>query len=494
MGSDNIPVKLLKKCASIIKTPLAHIINQILQTGKYPQRLKEAMVKPIYKKGSKENIDNYRPISLLSNVNKIFERIIFDKLMQFFEANNILLKQQYGFRQGKSTLNAIYQALTSIIRSLNQNNVTAALCLDLSKAFDRVNHEKLLAKMEKYGIRGVALKLIESYLSKRTQKTISRGRNGNIIRSDSKQVLNGVPQGSILGPLLYIIYANDLVQTTNNDVIMFADDASIIYKAENQNACIKSLETDLKNMNEWFLNNILMLNLEKTKLLIFRAKNEQLNLRFQDCAVESVENLSFLGVNIDRNLNWSSHVEKISPMIARYGYALRTIRMIGLDAALTAYHAYVHSRIRYGIIFWGRSTEAQRVFLLQKRCLRIIFGMNQYETCRNIFKNFNILTLYGLYIYESVMFIVNNYDDFKDLQLQHSYNTRGKNILQEDKPNYSYLQKNVTYSLLTLWNKLPEKFKSLPNKVQKQKLKSFLIDKSYYNIGEFLQEGDFEKL
>lgn len=115
MGSDNIPVKLLKKCASIIKTPLAHIINQILQTGKYPQRLKEAMVKPIYKKGSKENIDNYRPISLLSNVNKIFKRIIFDKLMQFFEANNILLKQQYGFRQGKSTLNAIYQALTSII-------------------------------------------------------------------------------------------------------------------------------------------------------------------------------------------------------------------------------------------------------------------------------------------------------------------------------------------------------------------------------------------
>lgn len=179
---------------------------------------------------------------------------------------------------------------------------------------------------------------------------------------------------------------------------MFADDASIICRAENQNACIKSLETDLKNMNEWFLNNNLMLNLEKTKLLIFREKYEQLNLRFQDCAVESVENLSFLGVNIDRNLNWSSHVEKISPMIARYGYALRTIRMIGLDAALTAYHAYVHSRIRYGIIFWGRSKEAQRVFLLQKRCLRIIFGMNQYETCRNIFKNFNILTLYGLYI------------------------------------------------------------------------------------------------
>lgn len=495
VGNDEIPVGLLKKCATIISKPLTHIINQTMLTGRYPQLLKEAIVKPLYKKGSKEDFDNYRPISLLSNVNKIFERIIFDRMMKFFEENKILANQQCGFRRGKSTIHAIYQALKTIIKSLNEQHATAALCLDLSKAFDRVHHQILIRKLEKYGIRGVALELIKTYLTDRTQKTVSRGLDGKMIESGAKHVQIGVPQGSILGPLLYIIYTNDLVQITDNDVVMFADDTSIICCANNEETCRTSLRNDMENLGNWFADNNLVLNVNKTKLLVFREKDRKIDIKYKGVDIESVESIPFLGVLIDRNLSWKDQIEKVATNIARHCYALRTIRnAVGLDAALTAYHAFFQSRMRYGIIFWARSTEVERVFRLQKRSLRIIFGMKQDESCRGVFRDYRILTLYSLYIYESVMFVLNNFEEFKCMKNDHPYHTRGKNYLIQDRANYTYLQKNVTYSLLKIWNKLPEIFKGHPFHVKKRKLKNFLLNKCYYNLREFLDENNFEGL
>lgn len=347
VGIDGIPVRLLKICASLIVVPLTHIMNQILITGKYPQKMKEALVKPLYKKGNKASFENYRPVSLLSNINKIFERIIFDKFIQFFEKNQILVKQQYGFRKGKSTINAIYQTLTNIIKSLNQNQVTATLCLDLSKAFDRVQHDILLLKLEKTGIRGTALELIRSYLTGRTQRISSRGKDGHIKTSKSCNIEVGVPQGSLMGPLLYIIYTNDLVLTTNSDMVMFADDTSITCKEANASICERVLQCDLERLVEWFNMNQLIVNFEKTKLIIFRQKNENIELCHQGKQIEVVKSLSFLGVQIDQNLNWKDHIEKLAPNIAQQCYAVKLIRkMVGLDAALAVYHSYVQSKIR----------------------------------------------------------------------------------------------------------------------------------------------------
>lgn len=376
---------------------------------------------------------------------------------------------------------------------MNQQHTTAALCLDLSKAFDMVNHQRLLAKMEKYGIRGVALTLMKNYLTNRTQRTISRSKDGEIKTSKLKQVESGVPQGSILGPLLYILYTNDLVQTTDNDMVMFADDTTIVCEAEDGKECQLNLENDMKNINKWVSNNNLMLNLKKTKLLLFRGRNDQVNLKHQDTKIETVFSTPFLGIIIDRNLGWKDQIDKTATTIARHCYALRIVRdTVGTDAALTSYHAYIHSTIRYGIIFWARSTESERIFRLQKRCIRVIFGMRQMETCRTVFKNHGILTLYSMYIYESVIFVINNISEFKNLE--HPYNTRGKNYLIEEKANFTYLQRNVTYSLLAIWNKLPENFKNRTLNAQKSGLKRFLMKKCYYSVDEFLQDSNFEEL
>lgn len=496
VGYDEIPVDLLKTCASILVKPLTHIINRILQGGEYPQALKEALVKPIHKKGNKNIYDNYRPISILSNINKIFERIIFDKVLHFFDINNILVKQQCGFRQGKSTINAMYQALNSIIKSLNKNQVTSALCLDLTKAFDSVNHNILLEKMEKYGIRGVALDLFRSYLTRRTQRTTERGKNGKQVISDPLHVERGVPQGSILGPLLYIIYTNDLIHVTSNDMVMFADDVSMILSRKTVTECKDQLECDLKNLEEWFKRNELVINIDKTKLLVFRERNKDaISLTYHGKTIKTEDAVPFLGIYIDRDLSWKTQIENLSTSIARYCYALRILtNTISEEAALTAYYAYVQSKLRYGIIFWGNSVEVERIFIMQKRCLRTIFKMKYNESCRNIFIGNNLLTLYSLFIYECVMYVSNNFNDFKELLLSHEYNTRGKNYLSREKTNFSYIQRNAVYFIITVWNKFPQNFKCMPIAIQRKRLKMFLVSKCYYSVKDFLSERDFVSL
>lgn len=497
VGPDNIPVKILKESGHIITKPLTHIINQMLSTGIYPEELKEAWVKAVYKKGDQKDKENYRPISLLSNVNKIIEKILFDKFTNFFEKNSLLVQEQCGFRKGKSTIHAIYKALQSAIKSVNEKNFTVAICLDLTKAFDRVDHSILIRKLEKYGIRGICLKLMKSYLSERKQRVIEINKDGETIISDPMIIKQGVPQGSILGPLLYIIYTNEIVNLAENEAVMYADDISLICKAQDREVCKSGINRDLEEINKWLLQNHLLLNVEKTKMMVFRENNDQsFEISTQNTKIKTVENISFLGIIIDQNLNWKAHIDLLAANISKYCYALRVIgNTIGVDAAMSAFHGYVQSQIGYGVIFWARSTEADRIFKLQKRCLRIIFSMKQNESCKNVFIENSILTLYGRYIYECIIFIMKNYDDFKKYELKHIYNTRNKNILIQEKTDSTYIQKNASYSLFEIWNKLPDSFKSIINfrniQSQKFKLKKFLLKKCYYKLDAFLQEKDF---
>lgn len=495
MGCDEIPVSLLKPVAGRVAIPLTHIINLSLSTGTYPNALKEALVKPVHKKGEKDKLDNYRPISLLSNINKVFERVIYDRLVAFLERRNIIAEQQNGFRRGKSTITAIYQALEKILDSLNKQEVTAALCLDLSKAFDSVEHTILLGKMEMSGVRGVALQLFKSYLSNRKQRIIETGANGDRVTSECRYISRGVPQGSILGPLLYIIYSNDLANIIENKIVLFADDTSVICTAKTKEECSNDVTNVLDGLNEWFSRNNLMLNVTKTKLIEFRRNQEHMNINYMNTVIESVENLSFLGLQIDQQLNWKAHIHGLTQKIARSCYALRIIvDAVGVDAALSAYHAFVQARVRYGIIFWGNSVETNRVFILQKKCLRVIFKLKQAETCKKVFIDNNILTLYSMYIYESVMLVINNPSLFTEMEYRHVYNTRNMNDLRMDRARFTYIQKNVSYNVVSIWNKLPQSFKNKPKSMQKIQLKHFLSKKCYYNSKEFFEEKDFNHL
>lgn len=493
VGQDEIPIKLLKEVTDIIAQPLTHVINLIFDTGVFPDELKIALIKAIHKKGEVDDFKNYRPVSLLSNISKIIEKILYERLSNFLDKNKILHDSQNGFRKGRGTTRAIYQALVKILKSLNNNKETVTMGLDLSKAFDSVDHQILCEKLALYGIRGVPLKLIESYLTNRKQCVAEVGKNGEIIKSKMAVLRKGVPQGSILGPLLYILYTNELPKVVEKTMVLYADDTSLIFSEESSEDCRMIISDTVNTMNDWFEANNLLLNVEKTQLIKFenRSNNGIFTANIGDTQIQSAETLLFLGVYIDKKLNWKPHIDNLAKNMAKQCYALKTIaKEVNTKAALIAYHAYFQSKIRYGLIFWGNSVEVDRILIMQKRCIRGIFKMSQRESCRNIFIKEQIFTIISLYIYEAVVFILDNKEVFSECTKNFKYNTRNKKDLMADGSKYTYIQKNVHFSIIKIWNKLPSEFRVLPKRILKNKLKTYLLNKPYYTIQEFFNENE----
>lgn len=374
-----------------------------------------------------------------------------------------------------------------------KKNSTMAVCLDLSKAFDSVDHDILNKKIQSYGIRGVALELIKSYLLNRKQCVIETDNTGVLIKSDIVLIERGVPQGSILGPLLYVLYTNDLPSMVDVKTIMYADDTSLIIGNTNVENLIQTVTAALDSLEGYFCKNSLKLNKEKTQIINFtyQKDNNEVILTSGNDIIRSVNSTSFLGVKIDSRLNWKTHIDHVSQKVAKYCYALKVIAQnIDIPTAFMAYYAYVQSQIKYGIVFWGNSSEAVRIFVLQKRCIRNILNMKQTETCKQMFIEKRILTLASLYIFEVIIFIKQNINLFVNFNLSHLYSTRNKNnLVNENIIKYSYIQKNVPYSLLGIYNKLPISIKNLSNKDIKIKLNQILIEKAYYTIDEFLEDN-----
>lgn len=494
-GHDNICTKVLKSCSGIISPVLTYLINLSLSTGVFPDYLKVSVVKPLHKKGDRTNISNFRPITLQSVFSKVYERVMHDKLVSFFNKYHVLKTNQYGFQKNKSTTEAIFNLLHKTLTSLNDNKFTTCLFFDMSKAFDFVAHNQLLQKLDHCGIRGVALKLIETYLENRTQSVeITKLDNLNVAQkyfSGFQQNKYGVPQGSVLGPLLFLIYINNLADVTKHPCILFADDVSVIVSTDKKmtiNEHVNDINKTIISIVNWLNNNNLIINVDKTYYMNFNNISDDWNINCSGKSLKSVQSVKFLGVEIDSRLDWKKHVEDVCGRINRFSFALHKLtRVATRGTALTAYHAYIESVLRYGLIIWGNSTDNKRAFIAQKKCIRAIYGAPPDEPCKPLFKSLSILPLPCLYIFESAKFVKQNLHYFKTAKDIYSRSTRNTDrLVSEFCPKSTRFKKNCYWMCITLYNKIPKSVQELPLNRFKVALYRWLNEKAFYSVTEYL--------
>ena len=422
-GIDCISVKVVKSIAFALSGPLSDIFNASLLQGSFPDLMKVGKITPIYKKGDHSDVQNYRPITILPVFSKILERLMYYRLYSYLESNKLLNESQFGFRRGKSTQNAILKFLEKIYRALDCQELPIGILFDLSKAFDSISHSILLKKLESYGIN--CINWFKSYLSDRSNCVVIRNDQGFESRSSHFSTTVGVPQGSILGPLLFIIYVNDAIDLMQDkcNFVVFADDSNAVSSVKKQDNLINEIETINSSFEKWVSSNGLTLNKNKTNIMVFSSKITELG------DLTLTNSAKFLGIEVDSKLKFDSHVESVCKKLRSAIYCIRNIRdWAGQDLLVNTYHALIQSHLSYGILAWGHQPQCRidRILRLQKWAIRTIKRKQRRDSCRNLFKELGILTFPALYIFHVLVYAYNQHFEGKTTARfeQHSYNLR----------------------------------------------------------------------
>ena len=371
-ATSDTSIKAMKYVSKEITPVLQNLISSSLNQGIFPTKLKCAKVVPLHKGGAKTELSNYRPISLLSGFSKLYERAMHSRLSQFLITNNILYPSQYGFRSGHSCEHALLEAQSVILNSLDKKQIAALILIDFSKAFDMVDHAILLSKLEHYGIRGTVLHWFTSYLSNRSQYV-----HVNNCSSTKLNLRHGVPQGSILGPLLFIVYINDLPHINAfTKFILYADDANIIITAENFTEIQNKIEILLEHLQSWVHDNGLKLNIKKTKYMIFTKRPKiDFEIYLNGVLIEKSTCERFLGVLVDDKLSWSNHISAISSKISRNSGIIYKLKGIVPESVLKIlYNSFIQSNLNYCSSVWGLKSKnsVEPLFRAQKKAIRAI--------------------------------------------------------------------------------------------------------------------------
>lgn len=471
-----LSVKMLKVIKNLIYIPLTKLINLCFKENTFPSKLKHAIVCPIFKKGDRDSPSNYRPISLLPVFSKVIEKCMANRITGFFEQNNLFTECQFGFRQGRSTIQGILNLVNIMMDAFENREYNATIFCDLSKAFDCVTHDLLLSKLKLYNFHPDSIKMLQSYLEGRTQVVRLEG-----VLSAKREARVGVPQGSILGPLLFLIYINDLPLTGPSTAFtLFADDTSLSRNGETPAVISDELAVTQLGAEEWFKANKLLLNADKTHTMIS-------SLRDLPDQSRQVDHVRFLGVHIDNKLKFDVHVDFVCGKLAKSAYALRGLSGCVSDKVLrTTYFSLFHSILTYAILVWGHSCQSFRVFALQRRAIRILAHLSYREECRDAFRSLKILTFPSVYILENLMYVKQNEDKYRTHSELHEYDTRNKGELAVAYRRLKRCQNGPKFLGIKLYNKLPTNVKTLTLKKFKTALKNFLAKQAFYSVQEFI--------
>ena len=372
-GYDNISISLIKKIIPFIAKPLSELVNKSFETGIVPDQLKIARVCPIYKSGDPCSFSNYRPISVLPGFSKIIEKLVHLRLMSYLTKHSILINNQYGFRNNHDTSLAVIDMIDNITEKLDSGYFSLGLFIDLSKAFDTLDHRILINKLEFYGIRGKALEWFKSYLTNRQQYVQYNGVQSNIMH-----IKTGVPQGSILGPLLFLIYINDIVKASELlYLILFADDTNVFIYHKDPKRLQDMCNTEIDRLSQWFKANKLSLNITKTNYILYspRSKSglqssESFSVELDGTRIERVSYAKFLGVYIDDKLTWHKHIQEISTKISKnIGIMSRISYKLNSSILLKLYNTLILPYLSYCNMIWTMASDTvlTKLFILQKR-------------------------------------------------------------------------------------------------------------------------------
>ena len=445
-GYDNLSNKLIKKLLPSLVEPLTIIFNKSLSEGVFPEAMKRADVVLLYKAKDHYETDNYRPISLLLTISKILEKIMYKRTYGFLELSGQIYKSQYGFRTAHSCENAISELVSEIIKGKQDAMYTLAVFLDLSKAFDSLEHEVLLKKLYKYVIRGVAYSWFESYLTGRQMRVkYNIASSGKTEYSRYMKISYGTPQGSCLGPLIFLIFTNDLHRhLVYSSSILFADDTTL-YKTHRNLVYLKwCLEEDLCTLSDWFASNKLTLNLGKTVCILFQQNNSKkdIELRINDMVIHNQKETKFLGMWLDQSLNWHSHVQKLILKIKRNKYLLNNGKhLMDLNTKKLVYYSHIASHIQYGLLLWGNNVNKEQLSKLQKLQTKYLELVYKKQANTNLNRTLGILSIEVMIQLENMKFgykLVHQmlpkkiveicYEDSKQHSLikTHQYSTRNK--------------------------------------------------------------------
>ena len=411
-GPDKIPTKILKIGARSLSPILSCLINECFSSGVFPKCLKIARVTPIFKGGDPLSPSEWRPISIVPVLSKIIEKLVCSRLNKFLIKNEILTNHQFGFRSGHSTSHAILSINEQILANVDNQKHTLSIFLDLSKAFNCVNHNILLGKLEKYGITGKPLDFFRSYLTDQYQFTRVNGFDSSWLK-----ITCGVPQGSVLGPLLFIIYMNDLTHVSGFSVSLFADDTCLVLSHKDlkhlEGICNKELEI----IEDWFKANRLTANLKKaSKYMLTSGKTRNksnlptISLKMSNTTLERVETMKYLGVTLDESFSWSAHVMQLKLKLASSVGILSKLKyFLNTKILIQVYHALIGSRLHYSISCWGAAakTVLSPIKVLQNRAIRFISKTSRYSRLDISYLNLRLLKFEDIYNLSLAQFMYN---------------------------------------------------------------------------------------
>ena len=407
-GHDHLKPSIIKNIAPYIAQPLSHVLNLCFQQAVFPTQLKQANITPIFKKGDPTLFHNYRPIAILPVFSKIFEHILHSRLVAFFDRNNVISSSQFGFRKRFSTEQALGSTIEQISHELDQGNDVIGIFLDLKKAFDTVNINILLRKLHFYGVRGVPLALIRNYLHGRTQRTVLSNFHSHQLHCSC-----GVPQGSILGPLLFIVYINDLNNTLSSAfTTMYADDTNIFLSGNNITHMTDILNTEMQSLSSWLQCNRLSLNVDKTHVMVFSlnpvTRKLKPSIEINGSRISTINSTTFLGVKIDNSLSWKHHTTHVCSKISKsIGILKKVSHIFDRTVLLNLYNTFILPYLTYCISVWGNAanTHLHRILILQKRALRIIYHTDPLAHTAPLFSHSGILKLEDLHTYSVALII-----------------------------------------------------------------------------------------